>query len=167
LTGGKGGEPGGGGSERKRRKEPFTFMRNCGSIYEDIESLPSRPPWAYGKWWPWTPKVSPGPAMPDPSIPSGRATPEMALLPIRVARPQAGRPVGILYPFEDPTPYAYVAPSAPPPISARFLPLLPNLSSDRRIENCPWANPGNHSNSPPHSLQPLHCGSGEIIIAKS
>jgi hypothetical protein len=53
------------------------------------------------------PKVSPGPAMPDPSTPWGRATPEKPLRPFKgVALPQGGRPAAVFFPFGHPTSYA-------------------------------------------------------------
>jgi hypothetical protein len=48
------------------------------------------------------PIVSPGLAMPDPSMPCGRATPGTALWPL-----QGGQPAAVFYPFGHPTPYAY------------------------------------------------------------
>jgi len=49
------------------------------------------------------PKVSLGPAMPNPFITCGRATPETAVS--RVARPQGGRSVAVFYLLGHPTPY--------------------------------------------------------------
>jgi hypothetical protein len=49
------------------------------------------------------PKVSPGLAMPDPSMPCGRATPEKAIS--GVARLLGGRPAAVFYPFGHPAPY--------------------------------------------------------------
>jgi hypothetical protein len=47
------------------------------------------------------PKVSPGPAMPYPSMPCGRVTPEKALW------LAGGPPVANFYPFGHPITYAY------------------------------------------------------------
>jgi hypothetical protein len=51
------------------------------------------------------PKVSPELAMPDPSRPCGRATPDTAVS--GVAHPQGRRPAAVFYPFEHPMPYAH------------------------------------------------------------
>jgi hypothetical protein len=51
------------------------------------------------------PKKSLGPAMPDPSMPRGQATPETALQPY--TRFRGAPPAAVFYPFGHPTPYAY------------------------------------------------------------
>jgi hypothetical protein len=52
------------------------------------------------------PKVSPGPAMPDPYTPCGRAIPPNRLMAVwGVARPQGGRPAAIFFPLGYPFPY--------------------------------------------------------------
>jgi hypothetical protein len=50
---------------------------------------------------PGLPKVSPGPAIPDPSTLRGRATPETAVWPF-----QGGRPATVFYPLGNPMTYA-------------------------------------------------------------
>jgi hypothetical protein len=54
-------------------------------------------------------KVSPGPAMTDPSTPCGRATAETAVS--KVARPQGGRPAAVFYAIGYQMPYAYASSS--------------------------------------------------------
>jgi hypothetical protein len=49
------------------------------------------------------PKVSPGPAMPNPSTPCGWTTPKAVS---GVDRLQGERPAAVLYPNGDPTPHA-------------------------------------------------------------
>jgi hypothetical protein len=53
------------------------------------------------------PKVSPQSAMPYPSKPCGRATPEILTAISGMARPQSGRPEAVFYPFGHPTLYAH------------------------------------------------------------
>jgi hypothetical protein len=57
------------------------------------------------------PQVSPWAAIPDPSTPCGRATPQNDLTAVwGVAHPQGGRPAAVFYPFGHPTPYASASP---------------------------------------------------------
>jgi hypothetical protein len=51
------------------------------------------------------PKVSCGPAVPDPYTPCGRATPQTALRLFGVARPQGGWPPAVFFPLGYPFPY--------------------------------------------------------------
>ena len=59
------------------------------------------------------PKVSPGPAMPDPSTPSGWATPEMAILGVANTGGEGGGPAAIFYPLGYPLPYGPAMKYAP------------------------------------------------------
>jgi hypothetical protein len=94
------------------------------------------------------PKVSPWPAMPDPSMPCGRAV-------SGVARSQGGRPAAVFYPLGYPTPCP--AWFVPPRLSSVVLgslpaaaPLLP------RVHEHPEARPqrrlASHQDIRPHSL---------------
>jgi hypothetical protein len=71
---------------------------------------PSNFPWARGGHG--LPKISPEPAMPEPSTRCRRASPEMSVL--GVARLQDRLPGAVFYPLGHPTPYA----------RASFLPFL-------------------------------------------
>jgi hypothetical protein len=52
------------------------------------------------------PKVSPGPAMPNPYTPCGRATPPNCLMAVwEVAHPQGERPAAVFFPLGYPYPY--------------------------------------------------------------
>jgi hypothetical protein len=86
------------------------------------------------------PKVSHGPAMPNPSTPFGRATPEIALRSVSgVTHPQGGQPAAVFYPFGHPTPYAYERDrdtrmrNWPKTQEKEILPYWTNLTVSRRI----------------------------------
>jgi hypothetical protein len=58
------------------------------------------------------PKVSPRPALPNPSMTPGPATPKTALLPFQgLVCSQGGQPAALSYPFGHPTLYAYAGAS--------------------------------------------------------
>jgi len=65
--------------DKEIKVDPKTFVQIQRRMARDVHGLP---------------KVSPGPTMPNPFTPYGRATPKTAL------RPFQGRPVSIFYPFE-------------------------------------------------------------------
>jgi hypothetical protein len=78
------------------RRLPWTGNPLCSPCCGDLWQVQART----GRGIHELPKVSPGPAMPNPYTPCGRATPD-GLTPLR---PQDGQPAAVFYPLGYPTP---------------------------------------------------------------